>query len=422
MAITVVNITKSNSLTPTIPSTTAGNCLLVLIASKGSSGSAASVSGITLGGAAGNFASLAAAHGTDGFSDWADAFAWADPSCAGGQTAIVISGSNLGVASGSGGVTILEIQQIAASSPLDKSSTGNGISSSFASGSTAATTVAAELWAAIAATPGSASGPGSPWTDESPAGGAAAAAYQIVSSTGAASYSGNCNDEAWAALVVTLKQGSTLVSGWDTGSGADSSSIAVALPATADTGSGADAGVIDQPGTETGTGAETSTLTASVPGAVLTSAPAFPGQMWPGSIWPGNPVTATTTPGGDTGSGAETATVGVAGSDTGTGADAGSQTFGALGLDTGTAAESGAILAATIAGSDTGSGAETSSIAATLPTTADTGSGADVAKVGVSSADTGAGAESATQAPYVPPPIVLWKAGDKLSMRGGTMR
>ena len=208
-SISVVNITKSNSLTPTIPSTTAGNCLLVLIASKGSSGSAASVSGITLGGSAGNFASLAAAHGTDGFTDWADAFAWADPSCAGGQTAVSISGSNLGVGSGIGGVTVLEISGIAASSPLDKSSTGNGQSSSFASGATATTTVAAELWAAIAATPGSATGPGLPWTDESPPGGAAAAAYQVVSSTGTASYSGTCSNEAWAALVVTLKGGST---------------------------------------------------------------------------------------------------------------------------------------------------------------------------------------------------------------------
>ena len=207
-SISVV-ITKSNSLTPTIPSTIAGNCLLVLIASKGSSGSAASVSGITLGGSAGNFASLAAAHGTDGFTDWADAFAWADPSCAGGQTAVSVSGSNLGVGSGIGGVTVLEISGIAASSPLDKSSTGNGQSSSFASGATATTTVAAELWAAIAATPGSATGPESPWTDESPPGSAAAAAYQVVSSTGTASYSGTCSNEAWAALVVTLKGGST---------------------------------------------------------------------------------------------------------------------------------------------------------------------------------------------------------------------
>lgn len=385
--VAVVNITKANSTSPTIPSTTAGNCLLVLVGSKNTSG-AASVSSVKLGGAAGNFASLAAAHGTDSFTAWCDAFAWADPNCAGGQTAVAISGTDLNLASGDGGVTILEISGIAASSPLDASSTGDAISSNFSSGG-AATAVANELWAAVAATTGSAAGPGSPWTDESPAGGAVAAGYQIVSSTGTATYAGTCTNEAWAALVVTLKQGSVLVSSSDSGSGADSSAIAATASGT-ETGSGADVGVIDQRGTETGSGADTASLAASVPGA-------------------------------DTGSGADVATVGVAGSDSGSGADSATAVLGATGAETGTGTDTAAITGAGIPAGDTGTGADTTSIAAALPAAADTGSGAEAAEVVITSSDTGTGTELASQARYIPPPAVLWKAPDKLSKTGGVM-
>jgi hypothetical protein len=410
--------TSGTTVTVTLTSsTTAGNCLVVY-AGAYQSASAPTVNGVTLGGSAGNFAQAV----------WdfvgCDAEIWVDQNCAGGQTSVVITfaagaGSSLGM-----GAWVEEWSGVALTSPADKNAVNDGTSTSPSSGSTGTLSGANELAGGVIAATQSITGPSSPWTNQSQltAGGLRlVAGHQVVSATTALTYSGTMSSGAWTAAIVTLKSSTTPVSSSDTGSGADSSGITAPISGT-DTGSGADVGVIDQPGTETGSGAESSSVTVSVPGAVLTSAPAVPGQMWPGSIWPGNPVTATTTPGGDTGAGAERATVGVTDSDTGAGADAGSAVLGALGLDTGTGTDAGSITAATILGTDTGTGAESSSITVTLPAATDTGSGADVATVGVTDSDSGTATEFATQAPYVPPPIALWRAPDKLSLTGGTMR
>src|ERR1035441_6358715 len=187
VAISIVHTTGANTLTVTIPSTTAGNCLIVCVASYGT-GSAGSVSGVTLGGSADNFASLAAVNGTPVTGDSSAAFIWADPDCAGGQTAIVISGTNLAVGSGFGGVIIYEISGLATSSVLDKSSTaGDSVAASaWSSGATATTTVPNEIWIGCGATDWPATGPSSPWTNTAPGGGQGHGGYQIVSSIGAA--------------------------------------------------------------------------------------------------------------------------------------------------------------------------------------------------------------------------------------------
>src|ERR1035441_10193259 len=206
MAIALVHTTGANTLTVTIPSTTAGNCLVVCIASYGS-GLIGSISGITLGGSAGNFAALAAVNGAANGSDSNGAFIWADPNCAGGQTSVVISGSDLSVASGSGGVVIYEISGLPTSSVLDKASTGGDsvIGTAWSSGATATTTVANEIWIGCAATDYDGTGPSSPWTNTVLGGGIGLAGYQIVTSVGAATYSGTQSTSGtWAAAVVTL--------------------------------------------------------------------------------------------------------------------------------------------------------------------------------------------------------------------------
>lgn len=203
----LVNATKANTLSVTIPATTAGNCLVVLIMSKSTTG-AGSVSGVTLGGVADNFAAAVVAHGSNGISTFSDAFAWVDRNCAGGQTAIVVSGSALNVASGSGGVVVLEFSGVVTVTPVDQTKgTGNNSGgATFTSGTTATTTVAREVWAGCGAgAAGGVVGPGAPWIDESPAGGGGAAGYQIVSATGTATYSGTCTSSQNAGVVLTLK-------------------------------------------------------------------------------------------------------------------------------------------------------------------------------------------------------------------------
>ena len=78
----------SATITVTLESaTTAGNCLVVCVANGGSFNGV--VTGITLGGAAGNFGALAS--GGNPSTSAAVASIWADPNCAGGQTSVTIT-------------------------------------------------------------------------------------------------------------------------------------------------------------------------------------------------------------------------------------------------------------------------------------------------------------------------------------------
>ena len=203
MTISVVHATAGSSTSVTIPSTTAGNCLVVCVMSENAA-AAATVSGVTLGGSAGNFSQLAGAAGSTG-SEFCDAIIWADPNCAGGQTAIVISGSHLNVGSGNGGVVVFEVSGLVTSSVLDKSSTGGTTGSSWSSGTTATTTQASEIWIGCADTFNTITAPGGSWTNTSPSGGFSVAGYQVVSSTGTATYNSTQSSSGpYAAAVVTL--------------------------------------------------------------------------------------------------------------------------------------------------------------------------------------------------------------------------
>ena len=211
MAISVVHTTASNTLATTIPSTTAGNCLIVCVGSFNNLAQA-SISGITLGGLADNFAQAVAGHSTNGSSGFNDAFVWCDPNCSGGKTSVVISGTDVRVDIADGGVVIYEVSGLAASSVVDKTSNGGaGTGTAWFSGTTATTTQANELWVGcVCSDPGISTLPGTPWNNTENTGNFAAAGQQVVSSTGTAVYNGTqSSSSVWVAVVATLNGAAT---------------------------------------------------------------------------------------------------------------------------------------------------------------------------------------------------------------------
>lgn len=195
---------NGSSVTVTLGSaTTAGNCIVVAVGI----GANDTVTGITLGGSAGNFASLA---GTDGSTTTQAGWIWADPNCAGGQTSVIVTPSGTARILAS----VFEFSGVATVSPLDKSSSNApGSSMNWTSNSTATTAQAVEAWVGLVITGASTiTGPASPWANlaQQSAGtkivNAMMAGSQITSSTGAAVYSGTqtANDQ-YTAVVVTLK-------------------------------------------------------------------------------------------------------------------------------------------------------------------------------------------------------------------------
>lgn len=214
--------TSVSSITITLTSsTTAGNCLAAAIAVNNSG---VTVTGITLGGSAGNWTQQKTISGG------ATLFLWTDHNCAGGQTSVVVSLS----AAVNVTAAVYEFSGVVATPPLDQSASASGTSSgTFSSGATATTTVASEVWfgAAGAKTTGGAGlvGPSSPWTSitQLVAGTVGAtsmvAGYQIVSSTGSAIYSGTeTSGNPYAAAVITLKGGTSTQQGAATLSGTGS--------------------------------------------------------------------------------------------------------------------------------------------------------------------------------------------------------
>lgn len=205
----------ASTLTITLDSaTTAGNALIVMLAASGTTANPTSVSGITLGGSADNFSQVST-YGSA--SDAAIGAAWLDLNCAGGQTSVVIT-----VAGGTGTLAIMasvyEWSGLYPVSPFDQ--TANGVSTgstSWSSGATPTTTQAAELWVGAVFTTetgaGTITGPSSPWTNLSQVSQAQGSfndrwmsGYQVVASTGTATYSGTVSPSSqWIAKVVTFR-------------------------------------------------------------------------------------------------------------------------------------------------------------------------------------------------------------------------
>jgi hypothetical protein len=210
----------SSTLTITLTSpTTAGNCLAVAISTT-----APTVSGVTLGGSADNFAQVA---GT-GVSAPPSVWAWADPNCAGGQTSVVITAS----ASGGIAATVYEVSGLALTiaSLIDQKTSQNGLSGAWSSGSTPATVNPNDFWfgaVGIRSSSPSITGPSSPWSNQATLTGVNGTSYksgsQITSSTGSVIYSGTSSvNVTCTAVVAALKSPPAITSGGATLSGAGS--------------------------------------------------------------------------------------------------------------------------------------------------------------------------------------------------------
>lgn len=210
--------TTAASLTITLTSaTTAGNCLVVCVAASHASGTtAATISSITLGGSAGNFAKAAGVNMTASTGGGrSDCEIWADPSCAGGQTSVVITpASSEGIAA-----VVFEVSGLAAASIADQSSTNTAAStgSTWTSNTSGTTTLASELavGAVASVTDGTWAGP-SGYTNSTVTADSGVltleAGYKILSSAGTAVYNstqaGDTINCGYAAVVATLKTGS----------------------------------------------------------------------------------------------------------------------------------------------------------------------------------------------------------------------
>lgn len=172
-----------------------------------SSGGTSTVTGVTLGGAADNFA-LAVQDN----AQQASSFVWVDPNCAAGQTAVSIAGANLLLGSGDGGVVIYEIAGLALTFAglLDKTShSNNSTGTSWTSIATPTTTSLNDIviGCANAASPSSPAG----YANTLVTGGFGIAGQKIVSSTGAFVYNGTQTSGVWSASIVALAAATSAV-------------------------------------------------------------------------------------------------------------------------------------------------------------------------------------------------------------------
>jgi len=179
------------------------------------------ITGVTLGGAAGNFGSspvFASGSSASGRVEF-----WADPNCAGGQTAVQVTlNTSTGVITNA---HVFELSGVATSTPFDQSAGAAWTSgTSFSSGATGTTAQAKEIAVGLAVEftasgPPTVSGPSSPWVNVTQETNnftgsswqTTVAGTNILSSTGTQTYSGSStitNGGAGRAGVITLKAAS----------------------------------------------------------------------------------------------------------------------------------------------------------------------------------------------------------------------
>lgn len=206
--------TSGSSLTVTLTTaTTPGNCLVVKIGAAQSS--QPSVSGVTLGGAAGNMAlAKKQAQANTNSTEFVDTEIWTDQGCAGSQTAIAVT---LTAAIAGLAVMVEEWSGVLSAGAVDKTVSAGNLSTSFSSGSSGTLGQANELVVACVfgenlGGTATITGPTSPWTNFgqiSPSTSfAMLASYQVVSATTALTYSGTDTAgtvPAYAAVLVSLK-------------------------------------------------------------------------------------------------------------------------------------------------------------------------------------------------------------------------
>ena len=248
MAISVVQ-TKviSGALSGNLTTaTTVGNTLFVAFVANGA-GATPSISGMTLGGVADNFASEYAV--TDVADSYAICAIWMDADLQESSTAVAVTGANLN----DGYLFCVEVSGMGAAPTLDKTSEGpiGAGTATWTSNATATLTQASEF--AIGCTGhgrfsagDTLTGPGTPWTNGADyvwADGSAIAGYQVTTTAGAVTYSGTSVDSDYYVAIVATFIPSAGTAGAAALSGSGTISGAITLPGTVSlSGSGSLAG------------------------------------------------------------------------------------------------------------------------------------------------------------------------------------
>ena len=207
--------TSGTSVTVTLGSGTgAGNCLIAYVGAIQQTDNA-TVSGITLGGNADNWAAAKTAYNN---AD-ANAAIWTDQDCASGQTSVVVSFTGGVGADIEYAVRVEEWSGLAASGAVDKTNSGNGQSTSFSSGATGTLTKADELVVGCVfiapETTATITGPSAPWTNTTPVSPAngyyLVTGYQVVSADTTQTYSGTSTASGYyGAVIVSLEETSNV--------------------------------------------------------------------------------------------------------------------------------------------------------------------------------------------------------------------
>lgn len=210
----VSNTGTTSPLSLTLPNNTQpGNTLIVNIGSSATPTNP-TISSITLGGSAGNFAQVVTA-GTPSSAD-ESVFMWNDPNCAAGQTALSVTFS--GTFTGSVLATAMEFAGILQASPADKSTGQNNDAapSTWSSTATATTTQPAELAVGcclgfLSSGIGTIGGPSSPWVNLTQETSSSThvgllSGYQLLNGLQAVTYSGTfATTGNYSAVVATFK-------------------------------------------------------------------------------------------------------------------------------------------------------------------------------------------------------------------------
>lgn len=197
MTITVPHVTAANTLTPTIPATTAGRNLIVCINSFNASSPA--VTSVKLG----TVAMAQAISKIQSASGFCSSWIYYLGNIAAGQTAVTIAGSNLSVDTGSGGVDILEVAGLKNSSQLDKSNFGSAASgTAWTSNSTGTLSQSDELVVGTADGFGMSDAAG--WTMVTGGGTSRRTGYKIVSANTAQTFNSTQTFSTWAAVIASF--------------------------------------------------------------------------------------------------------------------------------------------------------------------------------------------------------------------------
>jgi hypothetical protein len=173
------------TFTITFPNpTTAGNTIVVCAATHRFATNS-TVSGITLGGSAGNFASVVAQN----TATVTDTEIWYDPVCAGGQTHVAVSFAG---GSGAGPGCWAVAYEVPAVLTVDQTSSNFSTSpvSTWTSGATPVTTSVNEIWFGCAAGLSDLSVSGGNWSVTDVAGSGNPMGYSIAGAEAAAAYTG----------------------------------------------------------------------------------------------------------------------------------------------------------------------------------------------------------------------------------------